>query len=105
MAVWSEILALKSNLKMSGKTILITGATSGIGQVSALELARIGATVIIHGRSKEKCKKTISDIRAEIPNANLDYLLADLANLAQVKAMVNSYLESYQRLDVLINNA
>jgi len=98
-------LAQKSNSTMSGKTILITGGTSGLGLVSALELARLGATVIIHGRSKEKCKRTVSDIRAQIPDANLDYLLADLASLAQVKAMANSCLESYQRLDVLINNA
>jgi NAD(P)-dependent dehydrogenase (short-subunit alcohol dehydrogenase family) len=86
-------------------TILVTGATSGIGQEAAHELAAQGARVIVAGRSEEKARQTVSSIRSATGNKNVDYLLADLASLEEVRRLAAQVDERYDRLDVLINNA
>jgi NAD(P)-dependent dehydrogenase (short-subunit alcohol dehydrogenase family) len=90
---------------MHGKTCLVTGATSGIGQVAAAELSRRGAHVIIVGRSAAKCADTQTQIRAANPDAAVDALVADLSCLAETKRLAEQVRQRYPRLDVLLNNA
>ena len=87
------------------KTILVTGATSGIGQETARELAGTGARVIVAARSEEKARDTVASIRSSTGNEQVDYLLADFASLDQVRGLADRFSDRYDRLDVLINNA
>jgi NAD(P)-dependent dehydrogenase (short-subunit alcohol dehydrogenase family) len=90
---------------MDKKIILITGSTDGIGKATAKTLAKQGHTVIIHGRNKEKTEKTYLEIKSETGNNNIDYVIADLLLLSDVKQMAQDIKQKYAYLDVLINNA
>jgi NAD(P)-dependent dehydrogenase (short-subunit alcohol dehydrogenase family) len=90
---------------MNGKTILITGSTDGIGKQAALELSELGARVILHGRSKSTVKKVLQEIEQKTGNDQLDFFVADLSSLQQIRAMSAEIRQKYSRLDVLINNA
>ena len=87
------------------KTCLITGGTSGIGEVTALELARQGATVVLVGRDPTKCARTTDNILRHVPDADVDYLVADLSSQAQIHQLSRQFRARFSRLDVLINNA
>jgi len=90
---------------MEGRICLITGATSGIGLVTARELAKQGATVIVHGRSKEKCEQVVKDVKTISGNSNVEFMLADLSKLSDVRNLAEEFKNRYNRLHVLINNA
>ncbi len=90
---------------MSGKTCVVTGATSGIGEVAALELARRGATVVIVGRNAEKCATTVDRLRRETGNEAVESLVADLSVQADIRRLAQDIQERFDRLDVLLNNA
>lgn len=90
---------------MNYKTVLITGATAGIGKATALEIARKGATVVIVGRNEAKAREVVSAIQNEIGNQNVSYLLADLSSISATKALAEEYRSKFDRLDVLVNNA
>ena len=90
---------------MKDKICLITGATSGIGFVTALELARKGATVVVCGRDHEKTANTVIKIRTQTNNPNIDFLLADLSDFNEVRRLAKEFISAYPRLDVLVNNA
>lgn len=90
---------------MDGKLVLVTGATSGIGYWTAMEIARMGAQVIIHGRNESKCIKSVEAIRAETGNTNLSYLLAEFSSQAQICDMASTFYKHHNHLDVLVNNA
>jgi len=92
-------------LPMRGKTCLITGATSGIGLVTARELARQGAQVVIVGRSPARCEAALTQIRGAAGHANAEALIADLSSFQQVRTLAREFQERYPRLDVLMNNA
>lgn len=96
---------MKNKTHMEGKTVLITGANSGIGFVTAQKLAGMGAKVILACRSQEKAEAAMSAIKTTQPEARLQFLSLDLANLKKVREAANKILESETRLDVLINNA
>jgi NAD(P)-dependent dehydrogenase (short-subunit alcohol dehydrogenase family) len=87
------------------KTILITGATDGIGLATAKELARQGHELVLHGRNEEKVLRACSAIRAVVPDAALQTVHADLGDLAAVARMAHELSARLPRLDVLINNA
>lgn len=87
------------------KVILITGSTDGIGKQTALELAEQNNKVIIHGRDKGKCLKTIEEIKSRANNQEIDFVVADFSNLDEVKQMAEEVKSKYEHLDVLINNA
>jgi NAD(P)-dependent dehydrogenase (short-subunit alcohol dehydrogenase family) len=89
---------------LQGKNCLVTGATSGIGAVAALELARLGATVIVAGRSAESCAAQAEAIRRET-GARVETEVADLGSLRQVRALSDRVANRFARLDVLVNNA
>ena len=90
---------------LPNKIILVTGATSGIGEVTARELARQGAHVVILARNAEKAAKTQQKIIQATGNERVDVVLADLSNLSQVRAVAADLHARYPRLDVLVNNA
>ena len=90
---------------MPDKTILVTGSTDGIGKETARQLAQFGATVIVHGRSAERCQAARDDIRPTTGNPNVDFVVADLSSQRQVRQMAAEIIARYDRLHVLINNA
>ena len=87
------------------KTCLITGATSGIGEVTAWELARKGARIVVAGRDLRRCVDTVERIKAGTGNTRVDYLVADLSSQTEIRRLADTFLERYDRLDVLVNNA
>lgn len=90
---------------MENKIILITGATSGIGKIAAFELAKTGATIIIHGRNLNKTEKIKNQIIESTGNSKIDMVLADLTLMKSTKIMADEIKAKYERIDVLINNA
>jgi NAD(P)-dependent dehydrogenase (short-subunit alcohol dehydrogenase family) len=90
---------------MKDKIILITGSTDGIGKQTALELARMGATVLLHGRNAERGEKALAEVRKATGSERLDYFAADLSSLKQVRALAAQVRQKYDRLHVLVNNA
>ncbi|RZK24460.1 MAG: SDR family NAD(P)-dependent oxidoreductase [Hymenobacter sp.] len=90
---------------LQDKIILVTGATSGIGEVTARELARQGAHVIILARNADKAARTQHEIIAATGNERIDTVLADLSVLQQVRGVAAELHAKYPRLDVLVNNA
>ncbi|HNB87592.1 MAG TPA: SDR family oxidoreductase [Anaerolineales bacterium] len=90
---------------MKEKNILITGATSGIGFQTALALAKIGAQVIITGRSQKTAEEAVANIKSASGNTRVDFLLANLSAQKNVHALAEQFKAQYERLDVLINNA
>lgn len=87
------------------KHYLITGATSGIGQATAIQLAKTDAQIVIVGRNEEKCRQTVSIIHETANNKTVGYIVGDLSRVADCIAVAKAYRAKYQRLDVLINNA
>lgn len=87
------------------KTVLITGATGGIGLATATDLAGRGYTVILHGRSQEKAEAAVASIREVTPNADLKFVLADLGQQADIRRLAEEVLVHAPTLDVLVNNA
>jgi retinol dehydrogenase-12 len=84
---------------------LITGATDGIGKVTAAELARKGSAVVLAARNEDKAATVTREIVASTGNRDVDYLTADLRSLAQLHRLTEAFILRYPRLDVLINNA
>lgn len=93
------------HVDMRGKTVLITGATNGIGRVTALEIAKMGAHVVIVGRNASKTQAAASEIKATTKNNAVDTLIGDLSSMADVRRVADEFKRGYQRLDALINNA
>jgi NAD(P)-dependent dehydrogenase (short-subunit alcohol dehydrogenase family) len=90
---------------MQGKVCLITGGTNGIGKSTALALARQGATVVIVGRSAQKTRQVVEEIRRATGNRSVDALLADLSSQADVRRLASDFQRQYTHLHVLLNNA
>ncbi|KAJ3311458.1 hypothetical protein HDV04_004060 [Boothiomyces sp. JEL0838] len=90
---------------LEGKVALITGASGGIGKACALELAKKGCHVFLFGRSAEKTLPVIEEIKAISKNDKVEFLEADLMDLAQVEQAADKFLEKGLPLHILINNA
>jgi len=86
-------------------TILVTGATDGLGKRVAQELAAKGATVLLHGRSSSRLEATLEELRKETGSEKLGSYLADLSSLGEVRGLAEQVLSEHDRLDVLTNNA
>lgn len=90
---------------MLDKTVLITGATNGIGKATARAIAAAGATLVIHGRDRSRAEAVCEEIRAESRNENIHTILADFASLEQVRSLALDFRERFGALHVLVNNA
>jgi NAD(P)-dependent dehydrogenase (short-subunit alcohol dehydrogenase family) len=90
---------------MHGKVCMVTGATSGVGLVTAQALAREGATVIVVGRNPERGAATVSRIQQETGNSAVELMVADLSVQAQVRQLASEVQRRFAHLDLLINNA
>jgi retinol dehydrogenase 14 len=94
-----------SNGGMGGTTVLITGGTSGIGKATAVAMAAMGANVVVVGRNQERGGAAVEEIKAQSHNESVELMLADLSVQAEVRRLAEEFLERYDRLDVLVNNA
>ncbi|MBB6735266.1 SDR family NAD(P)-dependent oxidoreductase [Cohnella zeiphila] len=90
---------------MDGKVVLVTGATDGIGKKTATDLARLGATVLLHGRNPDKCEAVRKEIARRTGNDRLRRYVADFSSLSEVRRLAEELAAQEERLDVLINNA
>ena len=86
------------------QTILVTGATDGLGKAVAIDLARRGAQVIVHGRDAERIARAVEEI-GRVSSQPVRTYLANFASLEQVRALAKQLLEAEKQLDVLVNNA
>ena len=92
-------------LSPDSQTVLITGATDGLGREVAVRLAQLGATLILHGRDAGKLDATCEEIRRRTGSTALYPIRADLASLAEVDALADEVLERFDRLHLLLSNA
>jgi NAD(P)-dependent dehydrogenase (short-subunit alcohol dehydrogenase family) len=89
---------------MTGKTVLVTGGTAGIGKATAVGLAALSARVAITGRNRVRAEAAAADIRAASGNPAVDVYTADMSCQAEVRRLAGAILDAYPRLDVLVNN-
>src|SRR5262245_2843430 len=92
-------------IELAGKTFIITGANTGIGKVTAKELARAGAHVILACRSREKTEPVIAEIKRDTNNDKVEYIHLDLGDLASVRSCAKAIVERGIPIHGLINNA
>lgn len=90
---------------MNEKTVLITGATDGIGKITAEKLADAGVKLLIHGRNPQKIISVVDELKAKTSNQNIEGYQADLSSLTQIDAKCSKVIEKHPSIDVLINNA
>jgi NAD(P)-dependent dehydrogenase (short-subunit alcohol dehydrogenase family) len=89
----------------SGRTVVVTGANSGLGYWATAAFARAGATVVMACRSEQRGADAADDVRADVPDADLDVRRLDLADLDSVAAFAADFEADYDALDALCNNA
>ncbi|MBA8903878.1 oxidoreductase [Phyllobacterium sp. P30BS-XVII] len=89
----------------SGRTFLVTGANSGLGYITSLELARRGARVLMTARDETKGRAAVAQIRLIVPRAQLELHIFNMADLEQVKQFALGLITNETAIDVLINNA
>lgn len=90
---------------LQGKTAIVTGANSGLGLVTARELARKGAQVVMACRNISKAENAAADIREHIPTADLEVRGLDLADLESIENFASTFADEHEKLDILCNNA
>lgn len=90
---------------MKGKRVLVTGASSGLGQAAAEGLARLGATVHLLVRNEEKGRAVLDGVQADVPGADVHLELCDVSDLADVRRFADDFVSRVDRLDVLVHNA
>jgi NAD(P)-dependent dehydrogenase (short-subunit alcohol dehydrogenase family) len=91
--------------KMQGKIVIITGANSGIGKETARVLAKMGATIIIFCRNRERGEAALQELKKQTHSNNIELIIVDLADPDSIHNAVTQFKEKYNKLDVLINNA
>src|SRR5436305_15034554 len=98
-------MRIMATSSMQGKVCLVTGSSAGIGKVTARELARMGATVVMVCRNRAKGEAVMAEIKEASGNAQVDLIVADLSLLADVSRVVSEFKQKYSQLHVMINNA
>jgi retinol dehydrogenase-14 len=89
---------------MTGKNVLVTGGTGGIGRAAAIALASKGARIGITGRDRPRAEQAAVAIARDSGNPSVDVFVADMSSQAEVRRLANEVLSAYPRLDVLLNN-
>ncbi|XP_072236375.1 retinol dehydrogenase 13 [Leuresthes tenuis] len=102
---WMAGGVCRSKVSLEGKTVLITGANTGIGKETALDMAQRGARVILACRDMNRARIAADEIRQKSGNGNVVVKKLDLASLQSVRDMAKDVQETEERLDILINNA
>ena len=97
--------SMKEYPDLSGKKIMVTGATDGIGKELSRMFAFSGASLILHGRNPERLANTQKEIKDESGNPDIQTVMADFASLSRVKGMAEEIKQNVGHLDILINNA
>ncbi|MDF9797067.1 NAD(P)-dependent dehydrogenase (short-subunit alcohol dehydrogenase family) [Catalinimonas alkaloidigena] len=87
------------------KTIFITGSTDGIGKLTAIQLAKDGQHLLLHGRNSEKLQKTVAEIKALSDNESISGFVSDLSDFGSIKKVTTALIDQISKIDVLINNA
>jgi retinol dehydrogenase-12 len=87
------------------RVFLVTGATEGVGKAAALDFAKRGVNLVIVGRNKEKSGRVLAELKQQSGNDRITLLLGDLSKLADVRDVAAQFRRSFQRLDMLANNA
>jgi NAD(P)-dependent dehydrogenase (short-subunit alcohol dehydrogenase family) len=95
----------RMNYDLTNKTIIITGANSGIGKAASVQLARLGAHVVMMCRNRERGEQALQEVRAVAGSDKVELILVDMSSQKSVRNAVNEFLGRYSRLDVLIHNA
>ena len=98
---WTDL----ESYDLTGRTIVVTGATSGLGRQAAEQFARLGSHVIISGRNAVKAEAVRADIVEHTGSSELSVACADMAELDQVRAMADELIAAHPRIDVLVHNA
>jgi NAD(P)-dependent dehydrogenase (short-subunit alcohol dehydrogenase family) len=92
-------------VNMTDKTCLVTGGNSGIGKAIALGLAKMGATVVVVSRNKEKGQTAVSDVIMKGGNKNVELIQADMSSQNSIHQLADEFKSRHERLQLLINNA
>src|SRR5690242_17117777 len=92
---------------MNIQTILITGATDGVGKLTAIDLATRykNASILIHGRNKSKVDTVVDEIKSKSNNQNIEGYVADFSSLDDVRHLAQQILSKHDAINILINNA
>lgn len=96
---------MTNDARMQGKVCLITGANSGMGYVTALELAKLGASIVMVCRNQAKGEQAQALIKAQSGNDNVDLLIADLSSQRSIRTLADEFKSKYNQLNVLVNCA
>jgi len=104
-AVRGRLAGWRTPPPMDGRVVLITGATSGLGLATAIGVASLGATVRFVARTRDRAQQAVSTIVEAVPGADVDFHLADMGELDQVREMAAEFSSAHNRLDVLVHNA
>jgi NAD(P)-dependent dehydrogenase (short-subunit alcohol dehydrogenase family) len=94
-----------ATLELTGKTVLLTGATDGLGRVLAADLAGRGSTLLLHGRDEDRGSITLTEVADATGSDRLSWYRAGLASLAEVRGLAEDVGRDHDRLDVLVSNA
>ncbi|TNN01423.1 hypothetical protein fugu_010805 [Takifugu bimaculatus] len=94
-----------SQARLGGKTVIVTGSNTGIGKMTAIDLARRGARVILACRSRERGEAALADVKRESGSSQVVFMQLDLGSLKSVRSFAETFLRTEPRLDLLINNA
>jgi NAD(P)-dependent dehydrogenase (short-subunit alcohol dehydrogenase family) len=92
-------------LDLADKTILVTGATSGIGLEASVDFASRGATVVMVGRDPERTDRAVAEVKSRAKAGDVSSLLCDFGSQRQIRALADAYRAKHARLDILVNNA
>ena len=90
---------------MKNKSVLITGSTDGIGRQTALDLARMGATILLHGKNHGKAQAVLREIKHTTNNEKVTIFTADLSSQSLIRSMAEEIHNQYDHISVMINNA
>ncbi|XP_074536378.1 dehydrogenase/reductase SDR family member 13-like [Halichoeres trimaculatus] len=94
-----------STVKLHGKTVIVTGSNTGIGKITAIDLAKRGARVILACRSKQRGEAALEEVKRESGSTQVVFMQLDLGSLKSVRSFAENFLKTESRLDLLINNA
>ena len=92
------------NLELTGKVALVAGSTQGIGKEAAIELSKMGATVVLLARNEEKLKATLAELDSNLGQEHT-FIVADFSNPEEVKQAIDSFISQGQIINILVNNS